>query len=228
MHHQRRVEFVRQLARGLEIGVVVGIDGVRGHGWNDGRVALVLVEKLRGGPQHILGRGEVGRFEADHGLAQNAAHAGFFRGFGDAVLEIIHVDERGGAGEHHFEARQARAPQDEIGRYVLGLGRKDEFVEPVLHHHVVGDAAEQRHGGVGVRVDQPRHQNGIRAVEVLARLKLLFDIGALSDANDALAANGDRAVVDQVAARIHGDHVAGGVDGVGRLGVENEGRKHQA
>ena len=37
MHHQRRVEFVGQLARGLEIGVVVGIDGVRGDGGNDQR-----------------------------------------------------------------------------------------------------------------------------------------------------------------------------------------------
>ena len=105
----------------------------------------------------------------------------------------------------------------------LASAGKDEFVQPVLHLHVVGDAAEQRHGGVGVGVDQARHQDGVRAVEVLAGLKLLLDVGALADANDALAANGDRAVVDQVALRVHGDDVAGGVDGVGRLGV-SEGR----
>ena len=220
MHHQRRVEFVGQLARGLQIGVVIGIDGVRGDGGNDERIALVLVEKFRGGLQHIFGRGEIGRFEADHGLAQDAAHARFLGGFGDAVLEIVHVDERGGAGEHHFQARQARSPQDEIGRYVLGFGRKDEFVEPVLHHHVVGDAAEQRHGGVGMGVDQAGHQDGIRAVDMLPGLKLFFDVGALADAHDALAANGDGAVVDQIAPRVHGDDVAGGVDGVGRLGMQ--------
>ncbi len=52
---------------------------------------------------------------------------------------------------------------------------------------------------------------------MLAGLKLFLDVGALPDADNALAANGDGAVVDQVVTRVHGDHVAGGVDGVRRF-----------
>jgi hypothetical protein len=60
---------------------------------------------------------------------------------------------------------------------------------------------------------------------MLAGLKLFLDIGALAHANDTLATNGDCAVVDQVVARVHGDDVAGGVDGVGWLGMQAKGEK---
>ncbi len=218
-------------ARSLQIGVVIGVDRVRRHGGNNQRIIVVLLQKLFGEPQHVLGRGGVGRFEANHGLAQNRAHARFFGGLRGAILEIIHVDERGGARKHHLQARQARAPQHEIRRHILGFRGEDEFIEPVLQLHVVGDAAKQRHGGVGVRVDQARHQDVVRAVEMHARLKLFLDVGALADAHDALAANGHCSVINQVVMRVHSHHVAGSVDRVGRLaeaGQTGVKREHDA
>ena len=46
VHHQWCVEFIRERARGFKIVVIIRIDGVRGDGWDDERVVLVLVEKL--------------------------------------------------------------------------------------------------------------------------------------------------------------------------------------
>src|ERR1700722_9707695 len=77
-------------------------------------------------------------------------------------------------------------------------------------------------------VDEPGHQDGLRAVDMLAGLKLSLYVNALSDSHDALATNGDGAVVDQIATRVHGDDVTGGIDRVGRLGMEKDLRRYQA
>ena len=49
-------------------------------------------------------------------------------------------------------------------------------------------------------------------------LKVRVDVGLRSDAHDALAANGDRAVLDHAMLRVHGDDVARAPDPVGRFG----------
>ena len=117
------------------------------------------------------------RRETDDGFAQHAAHAGFFRRFGHHILEVVHVGESGGAGEHHFEAAEARSPAHEIGRHVLRFGREDVVAPASPEAEIVGDAAEQRHGGVRVGVDQAGSQDGIGPVEPLAGLVAPLDFG---------------------------------------------------
>ena len=53
---------------------------------------------------------------------------------------------------------------DEVGRDVASLGRKDEFLQPILQRTVFRQAAEQAHRHVGVRVDEAGHEK--RAVGV--------------------------------------------------------------
>ena len=101
----------------------------------------------------------------------------------------------------------------------LASAGKMYFVEPILQVQIVGDAAQQRHGGVGVGIDQTRHQDGVGAIQTVAGLKLLFDIRALADADDAFATDRDGAIVDEAMLRVHGDDVTRGVDPVGGLGV---------
>ena len=93
--------------------------------------------------ERVGGRLVVGHREADDRLAEHAAHARFLGRLRHHVLEVVHVGEGGGAAEQHFQAAEARAPADEIGRDVLGLRREDEFLQPVLQLQVVRDAAEQ-------------------------------------------------------------------------------------
>ena len=85
---------------------------------------------------------------------------------------------------------------------VFGFGREDEFLQPVLQPQVVGDAAEQRHGGVRVGVDQARARGSRRAGRAAAWAGSVRSISALrADRHDALAADGHGAVFDHAALR---------------------------
>ena len=165
-----------------------------------------------------LGVAAVGRFEADDGFAQHAAHAGFFGGFGHHVLEVVHVDERGGAGEQHFQARQARAPEHEIGvTFLASAGKMNLFSQSCSFMSSAMPRNSDMAAWVWVLIRPGVRMASGRSM-LLPGLKPFLDIGALADAHDAIAANGHGAVFDQAALRVHGDDVAGGPDAVGRLG----------
>ena len=80
--------------------------------------------------------------------------------------------------------------------------------EPVLQLQVVGDAAEQRHGGVRVGVDQAGREDGVGTVEALRGLEARVDFGLGADGHDAVAADGHGAVLDDAVLRVLGDDVA--------------------
>ena len=65
MNHQRLAVFVGQLAGGLQVCVVIGVDGVRSDGGNDQRIVLVLLHEFFGEPASAsCGRWRVGRLES--------------------------------------------------------------------------------------------------------------------------------------------------------------------
>ena len=63
-----------------------------------------------------------------------------------------------------------KAAQAHDFRGKLLFDREDEVVEPFHQGHVVGEAAQKGHGGVGVRVDKPRQQHALPNVNLLLRL----------------------------------------------------------
>ena len=71
--------------------------------------------------------------------------------------------------------------------------------------HVVGDPAEQRHGGVGMRIYQTGREDGIGPIQALLRGVAAVDFGARADVDNVIARDGDGSVFDHVALRIHGD-----------------------
>ena len=66
-------------------------------------------------------------------------------------------------------AASERPVVDEVGVDKAALARPDRLLEPGLERHIVGDAAQQGHGGVRVGVDEPRQQNVGGQRNVLAR-----------------------------------------------------------
>ena len=219
---------VGERARGLERRVGIGVERVRGHRRNHQRVVAEPLEEALGELQGVGGRFGVGHREADNGLAQHAAHPGFLGHFRRHVLEVVHVGKGGGSAEQHFQRGQARAPADEVGRYVLGLGGEDELVQPVLQIPVVGDAAEQRHGGVRVGIDEAGRQDGVGAVDALLRLEARVDGRLGPDSHDALAANGDGAVLDDAVLRVLGDEIAAAPDPIDRLRRQRANEEEEA
>ncbi len=109
------------------------------------------------------------------------------------------------------------------GVHVLGFGGEDEFLQPVLQAEVVGDAAEQAHGGVGVGVDQAGRKDGFGPVEALLRLELRVDLRLRADPRDVVAHDGDGAVFDHAPRGVHGDDVARAPDPIGGRGRQAEG-----
>ena len=99
----------------------------------------------------------------------------------------------------------------------LASAGKMNLLQPVLQAQIVGDAAEQRHGGVRVGVDQAGREDGVGPVEALLGLEARVDLGFGADGHDALAADGDGAVFDDAALRVHGDDVARAPDPVGAV-----------
>ena len=78
----------------------------------------------------------------------------------------VHVPEAGGAGADHLHAGQARPPVDVLG-IELRLDRPDLLPQPPHQRQVAAVAAEERHRGVGVAVDQRRDQRRAGGVDRL-------------------------------------------------------------
>ena len=124
-------------------------------------------------------------------------------------LEVVHISISGNATANHLGHAQARAPLDEVLGDVLGLGGEDVFLQPIIEGVVVGEAAEQAHGCVGVPVDQAGQDQC--AACVLYRFPGLipgFDSGSLANRGDRPVADGDCAVFDHTAVCIHSDERA--------------------
>ena len=84
-----------------------------------------------------------------------------------------------------------RAPADEVGGDVLGLGGEDEVLQPVLQTAVVGDASEERHRRVGMGVDEAWDDRLIANINGRGRVGPL--VGSEQRGN-LLASNGNGAV----------------------------------
>src|SRR6267143_349921 len=73
---------------------------------------------------------------------QCAAHSGRLRFFGDGILEVVHVGERGDAAADLFGCGEPSAPAHKILVYVFRFGRKNGFCQPFFQRHVIFQTPE--------------------------------------------------------------------------------------
>ncbi len=133
---------------------------------------------------------------------------GFFGRFRHHVLEIIHVGEGGGAGQHHFE-QPSRVPQrtKSAVTFCASAGKMKcssqscSFMSSAMPRKSDMAACVCVLIRPGARIASGRSSR-------CARLVARVDLGARPDCHNALAADGNRAVLDHAPLRIHGDHVA--------------------
>ncbi len=151
---------------------------MRRRGGVNQRIALPLLQKLLGVGQHRGFALVVGRGKVDEGFAQNAAHAGRLGFFRDRIFEVVHVGEGGDAAANLFRRRQPRAPADKFFVHVLCFRRENVFVEPVVESDVIVQAAKQRHGHVGVAVDESGQDQLCLSRRWSARRNILASISA--------------------------------------------------
>jgi hypothetical protein len=73
--------------------------------------------------------------------------------------EEVHVVGARDAAAQHFGRAEQRAVVDKVRRHETAFARPDLDFQPGLQRHIVGDAAQQRHRRVSVRVDETRDQH---------------------------------------------------------------------
>ena len=214
------VQLLRIGANPLQGCVGYGIGGVRGEGATDQRVGAELVVHLDPLVEIFVrvGRpcgGEVDDYQPDHG-----AHPGTAGDMAGDIREEVHVVEAGGAAAQHLGYGQLCAVTHELGAYPSPFGRPDVLVEPLHQRQVVGQAAQQGHGGMGVGIHQPGDQEMFRQVVAALRPVACLRLRGGQDLQDPAILDGDCVpLVDRVGG-LHRDHPAGmdqGVDGLHHL-----------
>src|SRR5579884_1983749 len=93
------------------------------------------------------------------------------------------MSECGGPGQQHLETGQARTVEDELRRDVLLLRRKYVVLQPVLQRAVVGDAAQQGHRCVRMRVDEPGHEDGLWPIQPRSAGESTHDVRPRADSD---------------------------------------------
>ena len=89
--------------------------------------------------------------------------------------------------ERIISAQASSVPRrHELGRDELALDRHHVAHQPDVQAQVVGQAAQQRHRRVGVRVDQAGHQHLAAAVDDLGRRKLCAQLRLGPDRHDVI------------------------------------------
>ena len=122
-------------------------------------------------------------------------------GLENGVLENVHVDAGRGPRAQHLGIAQQAADPDDMRRQGLFHG-KDALLQPVHQGHVVGQAAQEGHGGVGVRVDEARHEEHVRQVDALVGHPFLFHPGDGARGDNKSVAHGQRGVVKKTASGV--------------------------
>ena len=133
-----------------------------------------------------------------------------------AVGRGLHVGEEivlvaaGGAAAQHLGDRELDAVGDELRPDHFRLGRPDVLLQPAHQRQVVGDAAQQRHRVVRVRVDQAGDQRVlVDATTRFARREARARVGDRQQRDDAIAVDRDGVVFEHHAVRLDRDDPAG-------------------
>ena len=203
------VQLVCQHAHAFEVGIVDGIRRMRGERGRDQRIVAPLVVDLVGLVEVLVVRRRPRGGEVDHRQAHARTEAVALVGGRLHVGEEVILVDAGGAATEHLGDRQGDAVGDEVRADHGRFDRPDVLLQPDLQRQVVGDAAQQRHRIVRMRVHQARDQRRIRARHRLARREARARLRHRQDRHDAAAGHGDRMVFQHHPVRDDRHHETG-------------------
>ena len=126
------------------------------------------------------------------------------RGFGDGIFEVVHVRKRRHARPDHLRAAQPGTHLHELWRDEFTLDRHHITHQPYIQPQVVGQAAQQRHGDVRVRVNQAGNNRTVVAIDNFSSRVIAQDFIGRANGDNRLTLDGKRAVVDQRVRIVHG------------------------
>ena len=170
------------------------------------RIALPLFQKLFSIGERLSFALVVRRGKIDKRFPQHPAHACGFGFLRDSVFKVIHIGKGRDATTNLFRRRQPRSPADKFFVHILGFGREDVFVEPVVERDVIVQAAEQGHRHMSVAVDEPRQNQLAFGINCRGGRVLGFKFRTGGDGDDLISSHSDGAVLEDLASSVHGDN----------------------
>ena len=120
-----------------------------------------------------------------HTVTQHGPHSAFLNAFRHTIHTEIHIVEGSGAIAQHFQCAKVCPGPHGVVRQEL-FQRPDRLLQPAVQRQVGPDAAEQRHGRMGVQITQSGHGQCAFAVDHLFRLKSR-SLVPLSGVNDTVS-----------------------------------------
>ncbi len=205
----RNVELVGEGSHPRQWCVGNAVGSVGSEGGTDQRVVAETIVHLGALGEILVGVAgpDGGKIQDDE--AEGGAHAARAGDLAGLVGVKVHVVETGYAAAHHLRAGEPGAVAHQGIVYPALLRRPDMVLEPLVERQVVGDAPEQRHGGMGMGVDEAgdEHLPGEARFIVcaIARARL----GVRQQRQDAPLMHGDAVIGEYLTAGLHRDHPGG-------------------
>ena len=171
---------------------------------NDQRVILPTLDKSLGVGNGLARCFIVGDRKLYDRLAKHSTHAGLFCFVGDGILKVVHVAIGRCSTPDHLSQTQPRTGPHELLIDILSLCRKDVFGQPVVEVEIVRDAAKQRHGDVGVSIDEAGYDDLAGSVDGSFGTNAGRSF-SLSDKLDLSAGYSNSSIFDHPPVLIHGN-----------------------
>jgi len=196
--HKQQVELLLHLPRFFQQMGGNSVRGVNLHTTFNQGIVLIASQKITGRRFPLGGLNSIG---ADKIHKTGAVHqpkpdlASQIGGFNSLP---VHIRGGGGAALDHFDKGQRRANPHIFGSGISVFNLQD-FFQPRLQVNVIGKAAEQSHCGVGVGVDQPRHNDLTGRVQRALGRHLGLDFGSRANKHNLRAVNRHRAIIKNLA-----------------------------
>ena len=212
------LQLVRQGANPCQglVGDCIGRVG-RECGADQRMVPVAVVQRE---PLGETGIGPVGvtGWKVHQDQTDDRPHAGLRRHLGRDLRVEVHVVEAGHAATQLLQDREPGAVGHEPRVHPALLGGPDVLVEPDHERQVVRQPPHQRHGGVGVGIDQPRDQDVPRQIHHPFGLHRAACLARGQNGQDAPVAHRHRMAVELAVS---------GIDGQYPLGVDQEVGAHR-
>ncbi len=205
VHVHRQVEFVGQHADAFQRCVGDGVGRVRCESGTQQRVIAQFIVQRQTFVQIFVGTAGPGAGEVDDDQADAGAHADLGGGARGDFRKEVHVVEAGGAAAQHLGHGEQAAVAHEFIAHPLGFGRPDVVIQPIHQRQIVGQAAQQRHGGVGVGVDETGDQRMFAALDDLVGLVAGAGLTLRKDVENPAILYGNAVVFEHDAVGLHGD-----------------------
>ncbi|MNP31091.1 hypothetical protein D3C76_1241970 [compost metagenome] len=159
---QGRIELFGQYPDFFQVFIANGIRRVRTKGYADTGVMLEVAEQFDALVQCMVGIACPGDGEIQDRNGDLGAHAAFMDALAGRLGEEIHVREAGDTTLELLGDGQVSAVAHECFIDPASFGWPDVLFEPGHQGQVIGQAAEQRHRGMAMGVDQAGREQASR------------------------------------------------------------------